>query len=157
MRSRFIIILLLAVLFIAVMGLTPVEANASPFELKVLDPPRGPSDLPDPSETTPPRRTGRDLAFRIVLFFVATALFALDLYTLYDPQEAYLLFRRHLKYRSDVELSAAYRSLLRIGAGFSILLFSLILLLLGEGIILLLSWGTLGLSILSSRLFSPLA
>lgn len=77
--------------------------------------------------------------YGFVLYFVSLPVLALEIYSIYNPEEAYLLFRRNLKYRGDVQLSQFYLDLTRYGSVFGLLMYSLLVILAGYGIVLLLA------------------
>ena len=83
--------------------------------------------------------------YGFILYFVSLPVLALQIYSIYNPEKAYLLFRRNLKYRGDVQLSEFYLDLSRYGSVFGLVMYSLIVILTGYGIVLVLALASLAL------------
>ena len=115
-----------------------------------VDAPRGPGDFPDEPVRAPDNPAQRFLV-GIILFFVSIPVLGLEIYTIADPEQAYLLFRRDLKYRGEVEFTDFYLALTRYGAVFGLLLYSLLLIALGHGLVLILALAAVGLLYISMR------
>ncbi len=105
---------------------------------------RGPGDPATPgTRGCPQTRRGYPsecttaMPYRIILFLISVPVIALEIYSIYDPREAYLLFRRGLKYADDVQLTDFYLSLTRYGAVAGLILYSLFLIAAGETAVLL--------------------
>ncbi len=128
----FPIILCAALMLIPVSGMSGA-AGASDRE---LDPPRGPGDVPPPPEETP-GDARRAVPHRILLFLISVPVLALEAFSIYDPREAYLMFRRGLKYEGEVELTDLYLSLTRWGGIIGVILYSLLLVTIGEWAVLI--------------------
>ncbi|WP_350344813.1 hypothetical protein PRVXT_001255 [Proteinivorax tanatarense] len=85
---------------------------------------------------------GQLIFIRIILFFTSILVIGMELFAIYDPEEAYMLFRRGLKYERDVELTDMYKDFIRYGSVFGLAIYSLFFVLAGEHIVLLLAYLT---------------
>jgi len=136
-----------ALLILLLAGLCPAAAEGG--EERRPDPPRGPGDVPPVPERDASRRSGERLLYGIVLFFLSIPIISLEIYTIFDPREAYLLFRRGFKYQGDVELTDFYLLITRVGGAIGLILYSLLLIVSGYTMVLLLAFLAVGLMYLA--------
>lgn len=149
--KHFLILLVFTVAFAVAIDTSTTEALQTDLAVEA---PRSPADVPEEEPVTSGRHTGQRILYGVVLFFISIPVLALEMYSIYDPEEAYLLFRRHLKYQGDVELTEFYRQLTRYGSVFGLILYSLLLVVSGYTLVLLLTLLAIGFLYLSMELNS---
>ncbi len=79
-----------------------------------------------PSEPFNRTNVAQQWLYGFILCFVSLPVLALEIYSIYNPEGAYLLFRRNLEYRGNVQLSEFYLDLTRYGSVFGLLMYSLL-------------------------------
>lgn len=98
-----------------------------------------PGDIEEPA---PGPRRG-DFGLRFLLFFISLLFVGFAIFTIIEPRESFLLFRRW-QYDGPVEISETFEQVLRFGSCGGLIIYSLLFILSGMTSILLWACGVIG-------------
>ncbi|MFO7941574.1 MAG: hypothetical protein R6U92_02860 [Bacillota bacterium] len=140
---RFVSIRTSITIFIMALAVTAAFSSFNCDSAEAVTPPRGPGDVPESDPSITPRTESRRLGIGILLYLVSLALIGLEIYTFFDPNEAYMLLRRGIQFRSDVELTEFYLAILKYSAVAVILSYGTLMVLAGWGKVLIAVIATL--------------